>query len=77
MVYLEVTQGGHRHAQTVLMGSMCCVQVAHHGSRREMRPPAEKTTPYFNLFAVSARGLIRKLETSDTDTELNISLTMV
>ena len=42
-----------------------------------MRPPAEKTTPYFNLFAVSARGLILKLETSDTDTELNISLTMV
>ena len=54
--------GGHRHAQTALMGSMCCVQVAHHGSRREMRPPAEKTTSYFNLFAVSACGLIRKLE---------------
>ena len=77
MVYLEVTQGGHRHTQTALMGSMCCVQVAHHGSRREMRPPAEKTTSYFNLFDVSARGLIRELETSDTDTELIISLTMV
>ena len=63
MVYLEVTQGGHRHAQTTLMGSMCCVQVAHHGSRREMRPPVAKTTSYFNLFAVSAHGLMRDLET--------------
>ena len=63
MVYLEVTQGGHRHAQMALMGSMCCVQVVHHGSRREMRPPAAKTAFYLNLFTVSARRLMRDLET--------------
>ena len=41
------------------------VQVVRHGSRRELRLPAEKTVSYINLFTVSVHGFVRGLETSE------------
>ena len=38
------------------------VQVERHGSRRELKLPAEKTVSYINLFTVSVHGFVGGLE---------------
>ena len=72
----QVDHRYHRYRRTdgyvaviELFLSTCFVQVVHHGSRRELRLPAVKTTSYFNLFTVSAHGLMRGLEESEKNSE--------